>query len=65
MEHAAHHARHTEQGVVCLGYVNAERQELVPDRGESKAADATEEEARGERTAATAAAVGGRGGEDF
>ena len=59
-----HGASHAHEGEILFGQVDRQAEE-VEDVREEEARDAADVEARGEDATATAAAVGGRRGEDF
>ena len=65
MHDAAHQSAHAQHGEVALRYVDAKDVVGVPQAAEDESADASEEEAGREDTAAAAATVGGCRGKDL
>ena len=64
VHHACHHACHAQQGKILFGQERTYPVH-VPQAREQETAERTDEQRRGERTAATAAAIGCRRGKDL
>ena len=64
MHHARHHAGHAQQGEVLLGHIDTDIVD-VPQSCKEESGEAADEQRGCEGTAATAAAIGGRGGKDL
>ena len=64
VHHAGHHAGHAQKREVLLGDIDSHLIS-VPQAGKEETAEGSDEQRRGERTATSSTAVGGRGGKNL